>query len=300
MKYWFLLLLIAGCVACSDSTPDKTTDAAQDEASQTPAMEEPQATSPQKPAQDTGTTTIVTEEIEYYVDNEPFTGFIAYDASVEGQRPGVLVVHEWWGHNEYARSRARQLAELGYTAFALDMYGAGKVTDHPEDAQQFMQKATESFDQAKARFLKAKEVLQEAQTTNPDQIAAIGYCFGGGVVLNMAKAGVGLDGVASFHGSLSSMVQAEPGAVDAKVLVLNGAADPFVPEEQIETFKAEMDAVGADYTFINYPGVKHSFTNPGATEVGEKYDMPLAYDKKADEKSWEELKQFLNSLWTAQ
>ena len=308
MKNWLILLIALGCVACTDSDPgDQTASPYEDQS--TPAEEAAPAmaedTSNIEVLPDTATDTsdeaaatdLVTEEIEYSVNGEPYTGYIAYDSSVEGQRPGVLVVHEWWGHNEYARSRAQQLAKLGYTALALDMYGSGKVADHPDNAQQFMQEATANPEQVKERFLAAKQLLEEHDTTDPAQTAAIGYCFGGGVVLNMARTGVDLDGVASFHGSLAPMLETRPDEITAKVLVLHGAEDKMITDEQVQTFKQEMDAAGVDYEFISYPGAMHSFTNPDATAIGEKNDMPLAYDAEADEKSWNALKAFLESLW---
>ena len=247
---------------------------------------------------------LVTKEITYEVDGEPFTGYLAYDGTVEGKRPGVLVVHEWWGHNEYARARAEQLARMGYTAFALDMYGAGKTTRHPDTAavreaggEPVALAALVDRTEGKARFLKAKELLESHETTDAGKIAAIGYCFGGGVVLNMARAGVDLDGVASFHGSLAPTVEIQPEAVTAKILVLHGGDDELVPTAQVEAFKREMDQAGVDYEFVSYPGAAHSFTNPDATEMGKKHDMPLAYDAEADEKSWARLTAFLDSLW---
>jgi len=292
MRHWLLLLLVLFCVGCTDSSPDVPTGPGRE------AQAQQSATPPDPiPGEAKQTATgIVTEEIRYTVGGEPFTGFLAYDERVEDRRPGVLVVHEWWGHNAYARSRAVQLAEMGYTAFALDMYGSGKVTDHPDNALQFMREATANPEQLKARFLAAKQILEQQAVTDPDRIAAIGYCFGGGVVLNMARAGVGLDGVASFHGSLAPTVEATPGTVVAKVLVLHGADDAMTPPEQVVAFRAEMESAGVDYEFISYPGASHSFTNPIATELGMKYDMPLAYDKNADEQSWKKLGEFLGSL----
>ncbi len=238
------------------------------------------------------------EEVSYEAGGASLKGYMAWDANQRGPRPGVLVVHEWWGHNDYVRRRARMLAEEGYAALALDMYGAGKLAQHPEDAQKFMNEAIGSADVAKARFMAAYELLKKHEVTDPSQIAAIGYCFGGGVVLQMARAGVDLDGVASFHGSLGAQGgPAAPGAVKAKVLVLHGGDDPLIPKEQVAAFKKEMDAAGVDYTFIEYPGAKHAFTNPAATEGGKKFGMPIAYDENADKQSWAELQKFLDGLF---
>jgi dienelactone hydrolase len=237
------------------------------------------------------------EEVVYQVGDTILTGYIAYDANQTEQRPGVLVVHEWWGHNEYVRTRAHMLAQLGYTAFALDMYGDGKQATHPDDAQKFMNEVLSQADVAEQRFVAAKGLLQRHNTTIDDQIAAIGYCFGGGVVLQMARNGLDLKGVVSFHGSLGTENPEEEGAVEAKILVLHGADDPFVPAEQVNAFKQEMDDAKADYEFIAYPGAVHAFTNPGATAMGEKFDLPLAYDEEVDQKSWDEMKAFLAEIF---
>ena len=238
------------------------------------------------------------EEVSYEVDGVSLTGYLAYDAAQEGPRPGVLVVHEWWGHNEYARRRARMLAEMGYTAMAVDMYGDGKLADHPEDAMKFMTEALSQLDVAAARFRAARAVLEGHSTTDSERTAAIGYCFGGGVVLYMARAGEDLDGVASFHGSLATENPAQPGGVSARILVLNGAADPWVTEENIEAFEAEMEAAGADMKLISYEGALHSFTSRDATELGERFEMPMAYHPEADAQSWAELETFLTEIFS--
>ncbi len=234
------------------------------------------------------------EEVAYEVDGVQLNGYLAYDAAAEGPRPGVLVVHEWWGHNEYARTRARMLAEMGYTALAVDMYGDGKFAEHPEDAMKFMTEVAENLDAGVARFSAARALLDEHATTD-GRAAAIGYCFGGAMVLHMARIGQDLAGVASFHGDLVARAEVEAGGISARVLVLNGADDPFVSVESVEAFKTEMDAVEADWQFIDYPGAVHSFTNPGATAIGEQFEMPLAYQREADEQSWAELERFLTA-----
>lgn len=238
-----------------------------------------------------------TEEVSYEVDGESFTGYLAYDDAVEGKRPGVLVVHEWWGHNAYARKRAEMLAELGYTGFALDMYGSGKSTTHPKEAQAYMQEAMANLPAAEKRFEAAKALLQQHETVDAEKVAAIGYCFGGGIVLHMARVGADLDGVVSFHGVLKARTPAQPDQVKAEVLVFNGEADPFVPPEQVQAFVGEMEKAGVAYEVVGYPGVKHSFTNPGADEVAEEYDLPLAYDKEADEESWQQMQLFFDQIF---
>ncbi|MCP4201022.1 MAG: dienelactone hydrolase family protein [bacterium] len=240
------------------------------------------------------------EVIKYEVDGVTFTGYLAYDDQLEGPRPGVLVVHEWWGHNEYARKRAEMLADMGYTALALDMYGEGKLAEHPEDAEKFMMEILGSLETGVARFEAARKLLEDHPTTDPDKTAAIGYCFGGGVVLHMARIGAGLDAVASFHGGLAPLAPAQPGITETRILVAHGADDPMVPAEQIDAFQQEMADAGADMKFISYPGAQHSFTNPGATSVGEEFGMPLAYNEDADIESWGELEVFLGETFAGE
>ncbi len=240
---------------------------------------------------------IVTENIDYPVEGTTMKGYMAYDDSIKGQRPGVLVVHEWWGLNDYARKRARMLAKLGYTAFAVDMYGEGKQAKHPDDAKKFSSAAMKNLPLAKARFTAALDLLRKAKTVDPQRIAAIGYCFGGGMVLQMARGGIDLAGVASFHGMLGTATPAQAGAIKAKILVMTGADDPFVPAEQVAQFKHEMDAAHVDYKVISYPGAKHAFTNPGADKYGKEFQLPLAYNKAADQASWQEMQGFFKQLF---
>ena len=226
---------------------------------------------------------VQTREIEYKQGDTVLAGLIAWDGAAKGKRPGVLVVHEWWGHNEHARNQARRLAEAGYVGFALDMFGKGKVTTHPKEAEAFMTEATKDPAALAARFNAALELLKQDSHVAPDRIAAIGYCFGGSVVLGRARAGADLAAVVSFHGALATKSPAEKGKVKARVLVLTGAADPFVPAEQVEAFNREMTAAGAKFQVVSYPGAKHGFTNPDVDKVG--MDA-LAYNAEADQKSW--------------
>ncbi|MDH5446022.1 MAG: dienelactone hydrolase family protein [Gammaproteobacteria bacterium] len=240
---------------------------------------------------------VVGKNVNYSAAGTSMKGYIAYDDSIKGKRPGILIVHEWWGHDKYARKRADMLAKLGYTAFALDMYGNGKQASHPKEAGSFSGAVKKNMPLAKKRFLAAMKQLQSHTNTQQDKIAAIGYCFGGGIVLEMARLGVDLKAVASFHGSLGTSKPAKKGKLKAKVLVLNGAADPFVKPNQIAGFKKEMEAAGVDYQFINYPGAKHSFTNPGADAYGKKFGIPLAYDKESDEKSWQAMQDLFKQVF---
>lgn len=239
-----------------------------------------------------------TETVNYNVRGQTFSGYIAWDDSVEGERPGVLVVHEWWGHNQFVRKQAERLAEEGYTALALDMYGADKKAEHPDDAKAFMKEATSNFQKTRRRFNNAREILMNHETVDPQRIAAQGYCFGGSVVLNMARDGADLDGVVSFHGSLGDALATEPGDVKARVRVFTGGADSFVPAKQVAAFVREMQNAGVDLTLTTFPGVKHSFTNPAADQHARDFDMPVAYDEAAARRSWQKTLDFYEAIFS--
>jgi dienelactone hydrolase len=185
------------------------------------------------------------EEVKYTAGDTTMHGYIAKPVNPNGG--GVIVVHEWWGNNDYTRRRADMLADMGYTAIAVDMYGDGKVADHPKDAGMFAGEVRKNMDAGEARFRAAFDLLAKQDGVDATKIGAIGYCFGGGVVLEMARRGLPLASVASFHGSLGGLSPAQPGMIKAKVLVMNGADDPFIKPEQIEQFKKDMDAAGAEY-----------------------------------------------------
>lgn len=239
---------------------------------------------------------VVGKHIEYSADSVTLKGYIAYDDEFTGKRPGILVVHEWWGNNDYSRSRADMLAKLGYVAFAVDMYGNGEQADNPGKAGKLSGEISKDIPLMVARFTAALDELKKNETVDPTRIGAIGYCFGGGVVLNMACQGVDLKGVVSFHGSLASVSAGEKGDVKAKVLVCNGADDKFISADDIRKFKSEIKSAGGDLHFINYPGAIHSFTNPASTEAGKKFNIPLAYNEKADKKSWADMKEFFKKV----
>ena len=241
---------------------------------------------------------IQTEEITYSsADGTSMKGYLAWDDATAAKRPGVLVVHEWWGHNEYARKRARMLAGLGYTALAVDMYGDGKTASHPDDAGKFATAVRQHLDVGRARFQAAEDRLKQHPTVDASRIAAIGYCFGGAVVLQMARDGLDLAAVASFHGSLATTAPAKPGAVKARMLVCHGGADKFISDTDIADFKAEMKAAGAQMDFKVYPGALHSFTNPEADEYAKKFSMPIGYNAAADQQSWQDMQDLFKQVF---
>lgn len=233
------------------------------------------------------------KEVTYTVGETTLKGYLAYDDAAKEARPGILVVHEWWGHNEYARKRARMFAERGYTALALDMYGDGKQAHHPDDAGKFATEVSQNAALTQARFEGALALLKREKSVDPDNIAAVGYCFGGTVVLNMARIGEPLKAVASFHGGLGTQHPAEPGRVKARIISFTGTEDPMIPATQIAAFRQEMENASVNYKVVTYPGVKHAFTNPEADKYGAKFKLPLAYNAAADKASWSEALKFL-------
>lgn len=238
-----------------------------------------------------------TETVALNADGTDMQCYLAYDANNDARRPGVLVIHEWWGLNDYIRRRANMLAEQGYTALAVDMYGGGEVADNPDDAGRLMNGVLGDFSQAESRMGAALEYLQNHETVDARRIAAIGYCFGGAMVLHAARTGMPLAGVVSFHGALGSAHTPAPGSVRAKVMVCHGADDSLVPEEQVAGIKEEMQAAGADLRFIAYPGALHGFTNPEADANGQKYGLPLAYHEDTDRRSWQEMHTFFKEIF---
>ena len=237
------------------------------------------------------------EDVDYEADGVTLKGYLAYDNAIKGKRPGVLVVHEWWGQNKYARKRARMLAALGYTALAVDMYGNGKTVDNPDDAGKLAGEVYKNMPMAKARFEAAMQLLRNQPSVQGDELAAFGYCFGGGIALNMARMGEDLKGVASFHGGLGTGNPAQPGTIKARIVSFSGDADPTIGPDKVAAFRKEMDAAGANYRVVIYPGAKHAFTNPDADVMGKKFNMPIAYDAKADKDSWEQATKFLREVF---
>ena len=246
---------------------------------------------------DSTTVAIKEDSVTYTLDGKMFKGYVVFDSNKQDKRPGVLVVHEWWGLNEYPRKRAKQLAELGYIAMAVDMYGDGKTADDPQTAQELATPFYKDPQLAKTRLDAALNKLKEYKQVDTANIAAIGYCYGGFVILNAAKLGADLKGVVSFHGNLSG-VPVNKQLLKAKILVCHGAADQFVKQTEVDAFKHSMDSAGVDYSFKAYPNATHAFTNPAATEKGKKFNMPIEYNAAADTASWNDMKDFLNRIFS--
>lgn len=241
---------------------------------------------------------LVSKEVTYKSGNTTMKGYIVYDASMTGKRPGIIVVHEWWGLNDYPKKRADMLAELGYTAFAIDMYGDGKTAENPQDAQKYAAQVMQNPKDAGERFNSALSFLKQNEFTDPSNISAVGYCFGGSVVLAMARMGTDLRSVASFHGSLAPVQQpAQKGTIKSAVLVCHGGADNFVTPEQFEAFRKEMEDAGVDYKIAIYSGAQHAFTNQEADRLGKQFNMPISYNEKADRQSWQDMQNFLDRIY---
>ncbi len=217
-------------------------------------------------------------------------GYVAWDDAIEGLRPGVLVVHEFWGLDAYAKRRADQLAKLGYIAFAADMYGEGKIVDHPKDAGGMAGHVRSNVDDWRKRGLEALEVLKSQPQCDKTRLAAIGYCFGGSTVQQLAFAGTDLKAVVSFHGALVTPTPEEVKAIKASILICHGADDSFISPDAVKAFRAALDKNGGKYTFNSYAMARHSFTVPEADETAKKFNMTgLQYNKAADEKSWSDM-----------
>ena len=245
---------------------------------------------------ETKTPKIKEENVEYKIDTLNMRSYVVYDENIEGKRPAVLVVHEWWGLNDYTKRRARMLAELGYVAMAVDMYGNGRMGNDSGEAQALAMPFYMHPDMAKKHFDAALEEIKKNPTVDQGKIAGIGYCFGGGVLLNLARMGEPLNGVVSFHGSLVG-TPADKDLTKAEILVCHGEADSFVPKDEIDKFKKQMDSIGKSYTFKSYPGATHAFTNPDATEMGKKFKMPIEYNAAADSASWNDMKDFFGRIF---
>jgi dienelactone hydrolase len=237
---------------------------------------------------------IVTQTLDYAQDGTKLRGFLAYDDAVTGKRPGVLVVHEWWGLNDFARERALKLAGLGYVALAADMYGGGAVTQNRDEAGKLAGALLRNPDLLRARARAALQALAADPRVDPKRLAAIGFCFGGTTVLELAFSGADLAGVASFHGGLPKARPEDLKRIKAAVLVLHGADDPHVSAADITAFEQAMRQAGADWQLVLFGGAVHSFTNPAA---GNDPAAGVAYNPRAARRSWRYLQDFFQEIW---
>lgn len=238
---------------------------------------------------------IVTQPVAYEHDGVKLEGFLAYDDAVTTPRPGVLVLPEWWGLNDYAKGRARQLAELGYVAFAADLYGAGVTTTEAKRAAALAQPFYGDAKKWAARGRAGLDQLLATGKVAPGQVAAIGFCFGGSAAQVLAYSGAPLAGIVSFHGS--PIAAWEGASSRAKVLMLHGAADLFIKPEEIAAFEKSLNAGHFDWQWISYAGAVHAFSNPGADALGKANGIPIAYNEPAARRSWEHMKLFFAELF---
>jgi len=211
---------------------------------------------------------------------------MAYDESISDPVPGVVIVHEWWGLNDYMMSRAHMLAELGYVALALDMYGDGRIAEGRDQAGELMNGVLGNMQQGSESLQAGYQVLLDQPEVDGTRTAAIGYCFGGAMVLHMARIGLPLRAVVSFHGALGSFHSASPGSIQARILVCHGEADSMVTMNDLAAFEAEMKISQADYEVLLLPQAKHGFSNPQADINAKKFDIDVGYQEKADQESW--------------
>ena len=268
-------LIVIALLSCNDQQTSTTAETKKDSVAATPLIKE--------------------EPVSYTLDGTNYKGYVSFDSNLQGKRPAVLVVHEWWGLNDYSRMRARKLAELGYIAMAVDMYGDGKTAEDPKAATALATPYYKDPGLAKTRLDAAINKLKSFPQTDSSKMAAIGYCYGGFIVLNAAKLGADLKGVVSFHGDLTG-VPVNRHLLKASILVCHGDSDQFVNSEVV-AFKKSMDSAKIDYTFKHYPDATHAFTNPEATEKGKKFNMPIKYNAAADSASWNDMKAFFAKIF---
>ena len=238
---------------------------------------------------------VQTKVIEYKQGDQVLEGYLAWDDAVTGPRPGVLVVHEWTGLGDYAKMRARKLAALGYIAFAADIYGKGVRPATPQEAGPLAGKYKNNPQLMRQRVRAGLDVLRGEPLCDPKRVAAIGYCFGGTCVLELARSGADVAGVVSFHGGLATSSPADAKNIRGKVLVLHGGDDPHVPPKEVQAFEDEMRAAGVDWQVVIYGGAVHAFTNPAS---GNDKSRGAAYNAAADRRSWEAMKAFFAEIFT--
>ena len=237
---------------------------------------------------------IITQRLEFQVGESTHKAYLAFDEQSGGAQPGVLVLHEWWGLNDNIHRRVHMLAELGYAAMAIDLFGEGRVAANPDEAGAMMNAALGDLEHTGTILQQGYQLMQSQTVVDENRTAAIGYCFGGAMALHCARMGLPLSAVASFHGALGATREISPGDVNAKMLICQGEADSMATLADLEGFKAEMDAAGANYEVITYAGAKHGFTNPEADTNAEKYGLDLGYNQQADEQSWQAMQDFFN------
>lgn len=242
------------------------------------------------------TAAITKETVAIQADTTTMDCYFAYPSKKNALAPIVLVIPEWWGLTDYAKSRAEQLAGLGYFAVAVDLFGHGKTGNTPDEAGKLTLPFYKSPAMATARMNAALAKAKTYMQADSSRTAAIGYCFGGAMVVNAARLGTPFKGVVSFHGNLAGQAPAK-GAIKADILICHGADDKLVPPQEVAAFKKQMDSVGAHYTFKDYPGAIHSFTNPQATEIGKKFNLPVAYNEAADKNSWNDMQAFFKTVF---
>ncbi len=276
LKFGAVLLLIIGAASCNGNKKTATENTTTD--------------TTVKPV------SVKSENVNYSGDGVTMKGFVAFNEKNSALKPIVLILPEWWGISDYTRGRAKQLAELGYFAFAVDIYGEGKTAETPDEAGKLAGPFYSPGNMAKNRFDAALAKIKTYPGADTNKIAAIGYCFGGAMVLNMARLGESLRGVVSFHGNLVG-VPLKKELLKADVLVCHGDSDKFVSPAEVATFKKQMDSIGASYTFKSYANATHAFTNPMADEKAKKYGMPIKYNAAADTASFNEMKMFFNKIF---
>ncbi len=237
---------------------------------------------------------LVSKSVSYHQGDAELNGYLAYDDSIQGKRPGVLVIHEWWGLNEYIKRRADMLAQLGFVAFAADIYGKGKVTQHPKEAGEWSKEVMSNIETWRDRAKAGLEVLKKDPNTDPARIAAIGFCFGGSTVQQLAFSGAPVKGVVSFHGSLVSPPDEQAERVKVKFLIEHGSSDHMVTSDKVKEYIEAMNRTNLDWRLIINGGAEHSFTNPDA----DKHNLPgLSYNKAADMRSWADMQMFFKEIF---
>jgi dienelactone hydrolase len=240
---------------------------------------------------------VITESVEYKHGDVELVGYLAYDNAVEAKRPGVLVVHEWWGLNDYAKKRTEMLAEMGYVAFAVDMYGKGVTAKNRDEAAGLCTPVASDTALTRDRAQAGLEVLLKNPHVDPKRVAAIGYCFGGSTVAQLAYSGADLAGVVSFHGSVQPPADADMKNIKARILICHGADDPMIPSDQILAVEAGLRKAGADWQLISYGRTVHSFTNPAADKAG---IDGVKYNPDSDRRSWAAMKAFFDEIFRAE